>query len=211
MTRNNSGTMLCLNLKKKRQHKFNHKTVQHVARDRGGGGQARRPKQEMNQQSIHLGVRKHGSHHGRCPANSNMLATLLRGGGQASTKLDKRKGTEHGPERLLCVVVVVLLCVVVCCCVVVFLLCCLCVVSLACWLVGFLWCCVAVWLWLWLKLWLAVVVVVVVVVAVAVAAVVGVVVVCWCVVVLLCVAVCCCLVNKVFMSTSSENELTCTR
>ena len=41
--------------------------------DRGDGGQAKRPKQEMNQESIHLGVRKHGSHHGRCPANSTMV------------------------------------------------------------------------------------------------------------------------------------------
>ena len=33
-----SGTILCLNLHQYRQHYFDHKTVQHVARDRGGGG-----------------------------------------------------------------------------------------------------------------------------------------------------------------------------
>ena len=46
---------------------FRSQNWQHVTRDREGGGQR-----------IHLGVRKYGSHHGRCPANSTMLATRRR-------------------------------------------------------------------------------------------------------------------------------------
>ena len=49
---------------------------------------AKRPKEEMNQHCTHLDVRKHGSHHGRCPANSTMVDAAKVENKQV-TKLDK--------------------------------------------------------------------------------------------------------------------------
>ena len=52
----------------------------------------------MNQESTHLDVRKHGRHHGRCPANSTTVDAANVENKQAR-RWTNMGGTERGPER----------------------------------------------------------------------------------------------------------------